>query len=70
MNWDQIEDNWAYLQGNVRQHWGRLTPDDVSHVAGRRDELAARLRERYGIARGQAERDIDAWTRSLDFRMA
>jgi len=32
-------------------------------INGRRDELAARLQERYGFARSEAEREIGAWIR-------
>src|SRR5258708_6432746 len=70
MTWNQIEDNWMHLQGKVRQHWGRLSTDDIARIAGRRDSLAGWPQERYGIAAGEAERDIEAFTRTLGFRAA
>jgi uncharacterized protein YjbJ (UPF0337 family) len=32
-------------------------------VAGRRDQLAGRIQERYGVAKEDAERQISAWQR-------
>jgi uncharacterized protein YjbJ (UPF0337 family) len=34
-------------------------------IAGKRDQLAGSIRERYGIAKEQAEKDIDAFVKSL-----
>ena len=64
MNWDQIESNWLHFKGKLRQNWAKLTDEDVTRINGRRDELVARLQERYGFARAEAEREILAWVRS------
>lgn len=61
MNWDRIEGNWKQFRGQVRQQWGKLTDDDMDYVEGRRDQLAGILQERYGIARDEADRQIDSW---------
>ena len=47
------------VQGIVRQQWGKLTDDDLELIKGKRDELAGRIQERYGIAKDEAERQID-----------
>jgi uncharacterized protein YjbJ (UPF0337 family) len=39
----------------------KLTDEDLTRISGRRDELVKRLQARYGFARGEAEREIDAW---------
>lgn len=67
MNWDTIAGNWKQVQGKVRQQWGKLTDDDLELVKGKRDELAGRIQERYGIAKDEAERQIDDWGRTADF---
>jgi len=59
MNKDTMQGNWKQLKGKARQQWGRLTDDDVEQVKGQREELAGKLQERYGIARDEAERQID-----------
>jgi uncharacterized protein YjbJ (UPF0337 family) len=65
MNWDRIEGNWKEFRGKVQQQWGKLTDDDFDLIRGKRTELAGRLQQRYGIARDQAEREIDSWLRNL-----
>jgi uncharacterized protein YjbJ (UPF0337 family) len=65
MNWDRIEGNWKEFRGKVQQQWGKLTDDDFDLIRGKRTELAGHLQQRYGIARDQAEREIDSWLRNL-----
>jgi uncharacterized protein YjbJ (UPF0337 family) len=66
MNWDRIEGNWKQFQGKVREQWGKLTDDDLSVAKGKRDQLAGRIQERYGIGKDEALRQIEQWERSLD----
>ena len=61
MNWDQIQGNWTKAKGKVRQKWGKLTDDDLTLINGKREELAGRLQERYGIEKERAESEIDDW---------
>jgi len=65
MNWDRVEGNWKQLKGEAQQQWGRLTKDDVDVIAGKRNELAGRLQERYGLAKDAAERQIDDWLNTM-----
>ncbi len=55
MNSDTLQGNWEQLKGKVQQKWGTLTDDDLDVVEGCRTALAGRIRERYGIARDEAE---------------
>ncbi len=65
MNWDQIEGNWKQLTGQVQQKWGHLTNDDLDVVERRRDELVGKIQERYGVAKEEAERQVDDWVNSI-----
>ena len=56
MNWDKIEGGWRQFKGKAREQWGRLTEDDMKVIEGRREKLAGKIQERYGIARDEAER--------------
>ena len=58
MNWDRIEGNWKQLKGRVREHWGRLTDDELDRIGGKREALAGSLQNCYGIARDEAEQQI------------
>lgn len=65
--WDQIAGKWKQLKGEVRTRWGELTDDELEQIAGQRDILAGRLQERYGIAKEEANRQIDEWADKLKF---
>jgi uncharacterized protein YjbJ (UPF0337 family) len=64
MNWDRIEGNWKEFRGKVQQKWGKLTGDDMNVIEGKRSELTGRLQQRYGVAKDEAERQIDSWLKS------
>ncbi len=66
MNWDTIQGNWKQLTGRARQQWGKLTDDDLTVVAGHRDQLSGKIQERYGIAKDEAEAQLQAWEKSAD----
>lgn len=59
MNWDTIKGNWKQLTGEAKAHWGELTDDDVKQAEGDREKLAGLVQERYGLARDEAERQVD-----------
>ena len=61
MNWDRIEGNWKQVTGKAKEQWGKLTSDDFDVVAGRRDQLAGKIQERYGVAKDEAEKQINDW---------
>jgi uncharacterized protein YjbJ (UPF0337 family) len=64
MNWDQIQGNWVEFKAKVHQNWVKLTDEDLTRIGGRRQELADRLRARYGFAKAEAEREIEAWVKT------
>lgn len=65
MNWDQIEGRWKQFKGSARTKWGQLTDDELTRSAGRREQLAGLLQERYGYAKEQAHNEIDEFAREL-----
>lgn len=58
MQWDIVEGNWKQFKGKVKEQWGKLTDDDLDRIAGKKDQLAGRLQESYGIGKEDAERQI------------
>ncbi|HZY83480.1 MAG TPA: CsbD family protein [Gemmataceae bacterium] len=66
MNWDVLKGNWKQFTGKIKQKWGKLTDDDLTAIAGKRDELVGRLQQRYGYEKDQAERELDDFTRSIN----
>jgi len=63
MNWDQIQGNWKQVTGQAKEQWGKLTDYDLEIVAGRRDQLAGKIQERYGVAKDEAEKQLAEWQR-------
>lgn len=61
MNWDTIKGQWKQIKGKAKEQWGDLTDDDLDRVEGNRDQLAGRIQERYGLAKDDAERQVDEW---------
>ena len=61
MNWDRIQGNWKQVVGNAKAQWGKLTDDDLDVVAGRREQLAGKIQERYGIAKDEVDKQIADW---------
>jgi uncharacterized protein YjbJ (UPF0337 family) len=65
MNWDQVEGKWKQLTGSVQERWGKFTGDDIQSLTGKKDHLVAKIQERYGIAKEEAEKQADAWSHAL-----
>ena len=59
MNWDRIEVNWNQMTGAVKSQWGDLTDDEIAEARGNREQLVGKIQERYGIAKDEAERQVD-----------
>ena len=59
MNWDVIQGKWKQLKGEAKSKWGELTDDDLDRAEGDRDKLVGVVQERYGLAKDEAEREVD-----------
>jgi uncharacterized protein YjbJ (UPF0337 family) len=66
MNWDRIEGDWKQFKGKVQQQWGKLTNDDIDVIEGNRTELLGVIQKRYGLAKDEAERQVDNWMKTLN----
>ena len=66
MNWDRIEGNWKQVTGRAKVQWGKLTSDDFDVIAGRREQLAGKIQERYGIAKDAADQQVSEWVMKAD----
>ena len=61
MNWDQVQGKWKQAAGSAQTEWGKLTNDELDQIDGDRARLEGKLQERYGIAKEEAERQVDDW---------
>ena len=58
----QLETN---SRAKSRRSGAKLTDDDLTTIAGKRDQLAGLIQQHYGIAKEQAEKDADDFAKSL-----
>lgn len=64
-SWDQISSRWKRLSRDIKKQWGELTDAEVVQVNGRREILAEKIQEKYGIAQEEAQQQIDEWAAQL-----
>ncbi len=65
MNWDSILGKWKQYSGEAKKQWGQLTDDELMEINGNREILAGKIQERYGIAKDEANQQIDKWASDL-----
>jgi uncharacterized protein YjbJ (UPF0337 family) len=65
MDWNVIERNWEQYRVQVKAQWTKLTNDNVTLIAGRRDQVAGQIQESYGVLRDEADRQIAAFQKYL-----
>ncbi|MGC2659032.1 MAG: CsbD family protein [Bryobacteraceae bacterium] len=63
MNSDIFEGKWKQFVGAAKTRWAKLTDDDWTYVAGKKDQLIGRIQERYGITREEAQKEADEFAR-------
>ncbi|HKB99663.1 MAG TPA: CsbD family protein [Terriglobales bacterium] len=65
MNSDQMKGKWKQMKGSVKERWGKLTDDDLDVIDGESDQLIGKIQERYGLARQEAQKQVDEWNANL-----
>jgi uncharacterized protein YjbJ (UPF0337 family) len=63
MNNDRVEGKWKQMKGSLKSRWGKLTDDDLDVIEGQKDQLVGKVQERYGIAKEEAQKQVDEWNR-------
>ncbi len=61
MNSDQLQGKWKQIKGSLKERWGKLTDQDLDVIAGKRDQLIGTIQERYGIAKAEAQKQVEDW---------
>jgi len=59
MNNDIFKGKWKQIKGRVREKWGELTNDELDQIQGKKDVLAGKLQEKYGMSRKEADKEIN-----------
>lgn len=63
---DITQVRWGEIKSQVKNHWRKLTDDDLSQLDGGTDGLVSLLRSRYGYGKTQAEIEIQNWLHELN----
>lgn len=58
MNWVTVKANWKQFRRKIKEQWGELTDDDLDRIEGQRDQVLGAVQKKYGIAREEAERQM------------
>jgi len=59
---EQLMGNWNQLKGKVKQRWGQLTDDELSHVEGNFDQLVGLVQQKTGESRQNIERTLSEFS--------
>lgn len=68
MSSDILKGNWKQMTGAIQSKWGELTGDEVDQVEGDRERLIGLIQEKYGLAKADAEVEVDRFI--ADFKSA
>ncbi|KIA77524.1 hypothetical protein DB43_GE00050 [Parachlamydia acanthamoebae] len=61
MNRDVLETNWVQVREILREKFSNLSEDDIRQINGRYDQLVAKLQQKYGYSKEEAEERIRSW---------
>ena len=58
MNEEILKGKWKEIKGGIKEKWGKLTDDDITHIEGKFDRLSGILQQRYGYSKEKAEQEF------------
>lgn len=58
MNNEIFETQWMQIKDMIKTRFGNLTDEDIRSINGRYDNLIAKLEQRYGLTRSEAESEL------------
>ena len=61
MKWDQIEADWKSYKPQASTQWGKISEEQLSATAGKREKLSAKIQEVYAVNKDEAEKQIKAF---------
>jgi len=62
INAQELQGQWNQLRGQVKEHWGQLTDDDLTIQGGNIDQLVGRIQQRTGETRDAIEKFLTGLT--------
>jgi uncharacterized protein YjbJ (UPF0337 family) len=65
MLWTDVQKDWKSLSTNFKTKWSKLTNEDLTAIAGKREELVARLVRYYQKDKAALEKEVDDFIKTL-----
>lgn len=56
-----LESQWTQIRDILREKFSHLSDEDIREINGRYDQLVAKLQQKYGYSREEAEDRIKSW---------
>lgn len=66
MNKNIFEGHWNILKGQVKEKWGKLSDDQLTRIAGKRDQLLGEIQKTYGYTQERAEEELSRWEKEVE----
>lgn len=60
VNTQVLEGHWNEFAGQIKEHWGQLTDQDLSEVKGNAQQLVGMIQRKTGQAKETIEREIES----------
>ena len=70
MNWDQVEGQMKQVTGKLKEKWAQLTDDDMLLLKGKKEMFLGKFQERSGLAKDEAEKQLDAFIAGIKVEAA
>lgn len=70
MNWDQVEGQMKQVTGKLKEKWAKLTDDDMLLLKGKKEMFLGKFQERSGLAKDEAEKQLDAFIAGIKVEAA
>ena len=61
MNKDLLESQWVQIREILKDKFSNLTEEDIRQINGHYDQLVAKLQQKYGYSKEEAEERIKNW---------
>lgn len=63
MDSEDLKGKWEQIKGKFHEKWGKLTDNDWMEAKGNKEKIIGKIKERYGIAREEAQKQYDDFCR-------
>ena len=52
--------------GSAKENWSKIRDEDIQQISGKREQLALKIEETYGVTRREAEKQVWDWGKTVE----